>query len=132
MTIYAMSCFALSAQPKPRNQTPVRNISKYDTIDPFVLGNEPAFESDYKAMEEIRSFVWEHWHGRRRGWLSATFYTIEGDKTVSKFFVEPDENGVWHLIIESESAVDMKPARKFSFYDRRISLYDRTHTVRVY
>jgi hypothetical protein len=54
-------------------------------------------------MGEIRSFIWQHWHGRHRGWLRATFYTIEGHKTVSKFFVEPDESGAWQLIIDSES-----------------------------
>ena len=105
IAICAMSCFALSAQPKPRNHKPVRDISKYDTIGPFVLGNEPAFENDYKAMGKIRSFIWEHWLGRHRGWLSATFYTIEGNKTVSKFFVEPDARGAWHLIIDSESMI---------------------------
>ena len=105
IAIYAMSCFALSAQPKERHQTPVRDISKYDTIGPFALGNERAFENDHKAMGEIRLFIWEHWQGRHRGWLSATFYTIEGGKTVSKFFVEPDESGAWHLIIDSESMI---------------------------
>lgn len=114
IAIYAMSCFALSAQPKERHETPVRDISKYDTIGPFVLGNEPAFENDYKRMGEIRSFIWEHWHDRRRGWLSATFYTIEGDKTVSKFFVEPDETGAWHVLIDSQSLISLglpKPKR---------------------
>ena len=102
LAIYA-SCFAPNTQSKPRNQTPLRDISKYDTIGPFVLGDEPAFERDYKTMGEIRSFIWQHWHGRHRGWLCATFYTVEGHKTVSKFFVEPDESGAWLLIIDSES-----------------------------
>ena len=106
IAMYAMSCFALSAQPKPRNQPPVRDISKYDTIGPFVLGNEHAFESDYRAMGEIRCFIWEHWRVRHRGWLSATFYTIEGVKKeypyggVTLITIEPtavNSNGVRFL-----------------------------------
>ena len=97
--------FSLSVQSRPSDQASARNLASYDTIGPFVIGDEAGFEKDDNALGRIRSFIWEHWNRRQRGWLSATFYTIEGDKTTSKFFVEPDERGDWHLLIDSESMI---------------------------
>lgn len=105
VSICILSSITLGMQPKPIEQASIRNIASYDKIGPFVIGGELAFEKDYHARGEIRSFLWQHWKENRRGWLSATFYGIEGNKTASRFFVEPNRKGGWHLVIDSESTI---------------------------
>ena len=120
----------LSGQSKQSVQASARDVARYDTIGPFEIGGEPGFEKDEKALGQIRAFIWEHWNGQKRGWLSATFYTIEGDKTTSKFFVEPDQKGAWRLIIDSESIVSARsPKRQRPKHTLRHEVYDQLDWV---
>ena len=81
-----------------------RNLAVYDKAGPYTIDYEPPFKGD-KNLGEIRSFLWEHWKDRRLGVVKATFYTIEGDATISTSFVEPDAKGCWRISIESVSRI---------------------------
>ena len=102
-------CLLLQAswtmQSKARAQARVPNGAGYDTIGPYTIGDEPGLEKDLKFIGEIRAFLWEHWKGRRLARVTATFYTIEGDPTTSKFLVEPDTKGRWQIRIDSVSRI---------------------------
>jgi len=50
-----------------------------------------------KARAELRGFLWDHWFSRRLGYVEATFYTIEGDRSEHVFFVEPGTDGRWRI-----------------------------------
>ena len=94
----------LTMQDKSCGQGTRRDLSAYDKAGPYTIDYEPPFKAD-KYLGEIRSFLWEHWKEQRRGLVTATFYTLEGDPTTSRYFVEPDAKGAWHIRIDSESII---------------------------
>lgn len=109
----------LAMQGKSCGQETRRDLTTYDKAGPYTIDYEPPFRGD-KYLGEIRSFLWEHWKEKRRGLVTATFYTIEGDPTTSCYFVEPDAKGAWHIRIDSESIISAmlpkgrKPRREIS------------------
>ncbi len=52
---------------------------------------------------EFRGFLWQQWSKQRRTKVTATFYSVEGDPTISTYYIEPIESGRWHIAVESES-----------------------------
>src|SRR6267142_1157778 len=87
------SCLALQSGliilGQSSDQRAKRDLTAYDKAGPYTIDYEPPYKGD-KYLGEIRGFLWEHWKERRLGLVKATFYTIEGDSTVSTSFVEPD------------------------------------------
>jgi hypothetical protein len=94
----------LIMQGQSSRQLARRDLTAYDKAGPYTIDYEPPYKGD-KYLGEIRSFLWEHWKERRLGVVNATFYTIEGDPTISTSFVEPDANGCWRITVESESII---------------------------
>ncbi len=95
----------LSMQSKSLGQEARRNLAAYDKSGPYSIDNEPPWEKRERMFGEIRGFLWEHWKAQRLGLVKATFYSIEGDHTISSFFVEPDVKGCWRITVESESTI---------------------------
>jgi hypothetical protein len=91
-------------QGKSCEQGTRRDLNAYDKAGPYTIDYAPPYRAD-KYLEEIRSFLWEHWKEQRRGLVTATFYTIEGDPTTSCYFVEPDAKSAWHISIDSKSII---------------------------
>ena len=81
---------------------PDRDLSLYEqgkTYD-FSWGKPKTLRAEH---EEFREYLWQKWSNQRRTKVTATFYSIEGDPTTSTYYIEPDESGRWHIIVESES-----------------------------
>lgn len=81
-----------------------RDLAAYDKAGPYTIDYVPPFRGD-KYLGEIRGFLWEHWKERRLGVVKATFHSIEGDRTISTSFVEPNAKGSWRITVESESII---------------------------
>jgi hypothetical protein len=94
----------LIIQGQSSTQRAGRDLAAYDKAGPYTIDYEPPFRGD-KYLGEIRGFLWEHWKERRLGVVKATFHTIEGDRTISTSFVEPDAKGSWRITVESESII---------------------------
>jgi hypothetical protein len=95
----------LTMQAKSSEQGVRRDLAGYDQAGPYELNNDLHPDDADKILGEIRGFLWEHWKGRHLGLVTATFFTIEGDPTKSRFFVEPDAKGCWLIRIDSESII---------------------------
>jgi hypothetical protein len=119
----------LIVQDKCFGQQARRNTAAYDKAGPYSIDNEPPFEKRERMAGEIRSFLWEHWKERRLGVLRAVFFSIEGDHTSSKFFVEPDSSGHWRITVVSQTVISAllpkgrKPRRENT--DDEYDLIDR-------
>ena len=102
------ACFVLQSslvmQGQTLSQRARRDLTTYDKAGPYTINYEPPYKAD-KYLGEMRGFLWEHWKERRLGMVKATFYTIEGDTTISSSFVEPDAKGCWRIAVESESII---------------------------
>jgi hypothetical protein len=80
------------------SQDASRDLSKYRTIGPYTLGYSPELYKDYgKNAAEIREFLWESFQNHHYAHVSVTMYSMEGNKAVPSFFVEPDADGVWMI-----------------------------------
>lgn len=112
----------LMMQGQSSRQRARRDLTAYDKAGPYTIDYEPPYKGD-KYLGEIRVFLWEHWQERRLGVVKATFYTIEGDPTISTSFVEPDAKGCWRITVESESIISAllpkgrKPRREITRED---------------
>lgn len=96
---------SLAVQGKSSGQRSRRNLSAYDQAGPYEINNDLHPHDADKILGEIRGFLWEHWKERRLGLVKATFFSIEGDHTSSRFSVEPDAKGNWRITVESESII---------------------------
>jgi hypothetical protein len=48
------------------------------------------------AMKRARTFIWEHWQLKKRGYVRLTFNSVDATST-SHIFIEPDSDGVWQV-----------------------------------
>jgi hypothetical protein len=120
------TCLVLQAglmmQGQSSRQPAGRDLTAYDKAGPYTIDYEPPYKGD-KYLGEIRGFLWEHWKERRLAVVKATFYTIEGDPTISTSFVEPDAKACWRITVESESIIsallpkERKPRREITRED---------------
>ena len=73
-----------------------------------------------RSKQEIRTFLWSHWKNRQLATLTVTMYTKEGDPTISRFLIKPDNRGTWHihLYVKREIAAFLpKPRVENSEFD---------------
>jgi len=78
-----------------------RNLAEYAKAGPFTICNELPPEAGEQKMAEIRGFLWKNWNERHLGVVTVTFCSIEGDPTLSTFFVEPDAQHHWQVRVKS-------------------------------
>lgn len=95
--------FTPSVQKKPLAEPTGRKASQFDTAGPFTIGNDLTRTQQAKVAAEAKEFIWSHWIGRRRGKVNVIAYTIEGNRSSTTFFVEPDEKGRWRVRADSET-----------------------------
>ena len=68
---------------------------------------------------KIRAFLWSHWVEKKRGRISATFYSIEGIPTRTLFIIGTDKDGKWIVtekLIESSAWFWKKDTTTTSIY----------------
>lgn len=89
-----------------------RDLTGYDKLE--VADPVPRTVSDRRRdpyMSQARTFLWEHWHDRKRGYLILTLSSVDATGT-SHVFVEKDEFGRWRVywrIVRQHSEVDDAP-----------------------
>ena len=90
--VFAQATFAQTAKK--------RDPLKYDDggVVDFNWGRHCEFEF---LAERLRDFVWRHFHEHHLGVIEQRAYSIEGDPGYSKIFIEPDEKGVWQIVVEA-------------------------------
>lgn len=80
-------------------QEKTRDLSSYEKAGPYVIPLMVDGAARGKLEAKVRQFVWEHWQGRRRGYLSITKYSKEGEPSTSHFFIEPENDGAWRVAV---------------------------------
>ena len=94
--------------PSPRVPTPSppprpgrRDLSRYEQAGPFAVPAALPRPAREAAMGKIRSFLLEHWRGRRLGHLVAHLPGAQGGTEAWAFYVEPGAGGVWAITLEA-------------------------------
>lgn len=79
-----------------------RNLSLYDKAGPYVISMNLDAQSRNRMESDARNFLWSHWHQRRRGHVMVTQYSKEGEPSISSYFIEPQNEGVWQVVVRVE------------------------------
>lgn len=76
------------------------------------IGKPQVTNARVSACErKARTFIWEHWLDKKRGYIRVTGNSV--DATATKyFFIEPDHTGNWQVILKivREGCIDELPA----------------------
>lgn len=84
-------------------EPPGRDLSRYDLDGPYSLDRSFRHEEDQPVLEAaIRDFLWTRWCKRRLAHLSLVQYGLEGLGTRVWYFIEPDRENVWRLVVEQD------------------------------
>ena len=89
-----------------------RNLTQYERLE--LADPEPRVMSDQRrspVLAQARTFLWHHWHDRKRAYLVLTLSSVDATST-SHVFVEPDEVGRWRVYwrgVRHDSEVDDPP-----------------------
>jgi hypothetical protein len=72
-----------------------RNLSRYETLTLTNTKPTPVVErkSD-PILASARTFLWQHWHDRKQGYLILTLSSVDATST-SHVFVEQENTGRW-------------------------------------
>lgn len=66
------------------------------------------------AMKRARTFIWEHWQLKKRGYVRLTFNSVDATST-SHIFIEPDSSGVrkvmWRIVRHNNRLDDVPTIR---------------------
>jgi hypothetical protein len=75
-----------------------RDLSIYDAGGHLDCGHTAHRElfDRVRCIAEARSFIWEHWRLRRRGYLRLSQDGVDAHAT-AHIFIEPDSQGVWRI-----------------------------------
>jgi len=74
--------------------TPDEDLSGYDELRPL---EQKAWESPVAVQQQVRKFIWDHWSGKHRGYVTGTLHTKEGEPTTEFFWIDPASNGSWRI-----------------------------------
>jgi hypothetical protein len=108
----------------------VRTLSLYKTLGPLTLGHTPKQRKDLeKNKSAIRQFVWESFKSHNLAHVSFTSYSMEGNGIDNAIFIEPDENGTWHVHVESSSEYQSYGASRETI--RNSNQYDAFSLLRI-
>jgi hypothetical protein len=77
-----------------------RHIAGYDRYGHFCVRLSDTNRRDIESG--ARGFLWSHWLAQERGVVMLTRHTREGEPSTSLMYVEPSEDGGWHLRVVIE------------------------------
>ncbi len=86
-----------------------RDLAGYEKIGPL---EEKPLDPKHSELSRVREFVWQHWTQRRRGCAVVTRYSREGEASIFHFYVEPDDAGMWQVVIDGEHERIGRPGGK--------------------
>ena len=88
---------------KPKTINDNRDLSVYDFGGRQGCGIVPVSEASRcnKSIKTARNFIWKHWQEKKKGYIIIKMASDDAE-TDSHIFIEPDENGAWHIVWKLE------------------------------
>src|SRR5215813_12700427 len=74
-----------------------RDLLKYDDGGFFDCRGWVPLKSPQCDESKLKTFVWQKWSEKRRGYIRVTYDSVDAIST-SHIFIEPDESGKWSVI----------------------------------
>ena len=84
-------------------------LTGYDTGGPFKLDH---FKMT-KDRQDLREFLWVHWHSHTRGIAEARIGTVDAGTVTALYVVQPDAKGHWGIDVELHRPIQPTPCSAF-------------------
>jgi hypothetical protein len=100
-TLLAIVFLSLFMRPCSLGRTPDRDLCCYENgglLDINPIQGKQALQ----GVSKLRKFLWKHWTERRRGVIATIVHPIDYNSSKVVYFIEPNEHGMWQVIIESQ------------------------------
>ncbi len=118
VALTAVACLFLQAPVNVRaKETAMPAVDDAGRIELGLLPNRPQREAT------VRSFIWSHWIGKRRGKITVVDLTKEGDQIITKYGIGSDENGAWRVAATSRASYREHPGTPAHQATRRYTIY---------
>jgi len=73
------------------------DFAGYDVFGPYTVPLND-IGNGLKIYADLRSFIWSHWHGHRRGYAILTEISVEESVPCqTTYIIEPDKYDNWHI-----------------------------------
>jgi hypothetical protein len=69
--------------------------------------------SHTEGRARLRSFLWEHWHGRQRGYAKAEVGTVDAGTVKMLYIIHPDEQGQWGIDVRVQRQIQQPHCSTF-------------------
>jgi len=96
----ALVLFLVAGQRAQTTQEKERNLSLYDQGGTYEFH---IFQDDSKSYgakaDAMREFLWTHWRSHHLGYMVVKRHPIDQAPNTTYYYLEPDEIGVWHLLM---------------------------------
>ena len=109
-----------------------RDIARYETRGPYVLDERVITAEDRSLIDaQMRDFLLACWEQHHLGRLITLEFSTEGLPTRRSYFVEPDEEGTWRIVIDTVGTLPgVKPGTD-EHYTREFTTIATLETVQV-
>jgi hypothetical protein len=84
-------------------------LTGYDTGGPYKLDHFKMTND----RQDVREFLWNHWHGHKKGIAEARVGTIDSRTVTTLYVVQPDAMGQWRIDIELYRPIQSPPCSAF-------------------
>jgi hypothetical protein len=85
------------------SQAPLHDIDSYEKAGPYNIIRHSDGTLQLEQIDKSRAWLWEHWNQHRLSLLMLTRYSVEGERTTYFYYIEPDHEGRWRMVVKTES-----------------------------
>jgi len=111
---------------QPGSEVP-RLLEAYETEGPYSLDRSTRHQEDRYAIEiRVRDFLWTQWHRRKLAYLIVVQYSLEGLATRTWYFVEPNQEHTWQIVVEEDATLPGTDPKTDMHYHKRTRYEIRT------
>lgn len=105
----------VSVLAKPKTVTDDRDLSLYDFGGRQGCGIVRLSEVSRckSSIRNARAFIWKHWQEKKRGYVIVKMASVDAESD-SHIFIEPNENGIWHIVWKWERIFAVSMAEDIS------------------
>jgi hypothetical protein len=122
--VLALNCWS--------QQSPRRDLTKYEDGGTYDLNWDLAPIKHAEVKATIRSFIWTRWKEQRRSRLMVSGYTLEGSPRTIDVYIEPGVSGNWQInLVYNATDYPMPPFKGRPKKRRWAESYDQIRRLKL-
>ncbi len=112
----------LSAMTHPQQERDLKRYVQGGTFELHIFQDHP--QSYAAKHDSILDFLWTNWQLRRLAYMFVKRYPIDQPPNTTYYYLEPDNEGTWHLLMRIERLEpDPKHAKRVRHVTEELHVY---------